>query len=219
MADTDSTEARIVDAATRLVQMAGYSAFSYADVAEEVGIRKASIHYHFPSKSSLGVAVVRGYRATVRGRADAIRACVSEPGEHLERYAQIYRDMGRGAGPWDTGRICACAALTAEGDAVPESVRREVRGFFAENEHWLSSVLSAGRTGGTLSFAGDADAQGCALLSGLHGAMLAARARRDITHYCTVAHQLLAQLGMGTRDIYPLDAPVSAVQLLSPVSA
>jgi TetR/AcrR family transcriptional repressor of nem operon len=49
--------------AERLIQTRDYSAFSYQDIADRLGIRKASIHEHFPSKTDLGIAVVERYVA------------------------------------------------------------------------------------------------------------------------------------------------------------
>jgi len=55
---TNSAAEEILDLAETLIQTRGYSAFSYQDIADSLGIRKASIHYHFPSKTDLGIAVV-----------------------------------------------------------------------------------------------------------------------------------------------------------------
>ena len=48
--------------AENLVRRRGYSGFSYADVSERVGIRKASIHYHFPTKEIMVSTVLDSYR-------------------------------------------------------------------------------------------------------------------------------------------------------------
>ena len=40
--------------AERLVQVRGFNGFSYADVADELDITKAALHYHFPGKAELG---------------------------------------------------------------------------------------------------------------------------------------------------------------------
>ena len=55
------TATRLMDAAQLLIMERGYNAFSYKDLAESVGIRTASIHYHFPSKGDLGLAVMGRY--------------------------------------------------------------------------------------------------------------------------------------------------------------
>lgn len=45
-----------MDVANKYIQKVGFNAFSYSDLANEIGIKKASIHYHFPSKMDLGIA-------------------------------------------------------------------------------------------------------------------------------------------------------------------
>ena len=76
-APSRGTANRILDVAERLVQLRGYNAFSYADVAKAVGIRKASLHYHFATKGDLGLALVEDLAAHLGGRADVRSA----PGE------------------------------------------------------------------------------------------------------------------------------------------
>ena len=58
------TRARILDAAEQLVQTRGFNGFSYADVATELGVTKASLHYHFPGKAELGEALIARYAAS-----------------------------------------------------------------------------------------------------------------------------------------------------------
>ena len=54
-----STNAReaILEAAKRTAQAHGYSGLNFRELAAEVGIKGASIHYHFPTKADLGAAV------------------------------------------------------------------------------------------------------------------------------------------------------------------
>ena len=55
------TASRILDVAERLVQLSGFNGFSYADVAAELRITKASLHYHFAGKAELGEALIARY--------------------------------------------------------------------------------------------------------------------------------------------------------------
>lgn len=54
---TKSGRVRILDEAERLFRTRGYHAVTMRDIASEVGIRQASLYYHFPSKEELFVAV------------------------------------------------------------------------------------------------------------------------------------------------------------------
>src|SRR5665811_420547 len=56
-----NTRSRILDTSERLVQVRGFNGFSYADVAAELSLTKASLHYHFPSKAELGEALITRY--------------------------------------------------------------------------------------------------------------------------------------------------------------
>ncbi len=182
---------QILDAAQEMVQTRGYNGFSYADVSAEVGLRKASIHYHYPSKTDLCLALVARYRAD----ADCKRAWIdghAEGADHkLLLYAHVKRDMLR-----DGGRICLCGALTLDLLTLPETVHAAVRAYFVESETWLAGVLCEGRAAGALRFEGSAETQAQAFQSALAGAMLMARAHQDVDRYCAAAHQCLAQLGL-----------------------
>ncbi|MDF2795086.1 MAG: transcriptional regulator, TetR family [Pseudomonas orientalis] len=48
-------------AARKMVQTRGYNGLSFRELAKEVGIKSASIHYHFPTKGDLGAALAKRY--------------------------------------------------------------------------------------------------------------------------------------------------------------
>ena len=191
MAEFREIATQILDAAQEMVQTRGYNGFSYADVSAEVGLRKASIHYYYPSKTDLCRALVQRYREEAeRGRA-WIDGCADGAGHKLVLYAHVKRDMLR-----DGGRLCLCGALTLDLLTLPKSVQSEVGAYFTESEAWLAGVLEEGRAAGTLHFQGGALEQAQAFQSALAGAMLMARACQDVGRYCAAAHQHLAHLGL-----------------------
>jgi TetR/AcrR family transcriptional repressor of nem operon len=169
--DSAGTADRILDVAERLIQTRGYHAFSYADVSEAVGIRKAGVHYHFPSKDDLGRAVAARYRARfaeVLARLDATRKA---PAPSCGPTRACTRRC------WPTGSARASAACWRPTSSRSGPGPRRGRDFFAEQEAWLARVLAAGRAAGTLAFTGAPVGEAQALLSGLEGALLVARAR------------------------------------------
>ncbi len=208
---------QILDSARLLVQTCGFHAFSYADIASEVGIRKASIHYYFPTKTDLGREMVVRYRAEVRHQCCRIELITPGADQQLQRYAQIFRDMLR-SGPDSGVRLCLCGVLVAEWHALPGAMRDEVAGFFHENEAWLARIMDAGRSEGCLHFEGAAALQAQAFLSGLEGAMQTARVYQDVTLYCAIAHQMLGQMGFDTFDLNTLvfdSVPIAENALLA----
>ena len=122
------TAEQILDLAETLIQTRGYSAFSYQDIADGLGIRKASIHYHFPSKTDLGIAVVDRYVARF---GDALTAIADDQSQSsmtmLDFYVEPYLEFA--ATP---DRVCLCGALAGEMMALPPEVARTGRSFFPD---------------------------------------------------------------------------------------
>lgn len=183
------TRDRILDATQRLIQVQGYSGFSYADVANVVKIRKASIHHYFPSKGDLALALIIRYRERFAAALAAIRSDSDDARSRLRRYQQLFA-----ATLQDSHKLCMCGMLAAEFDALPLAVRSEVRAFFDENEIWLSQVLAQGRRRGEVGFTGPTRATARLILAAFEGAMLVARSHRNVNHFKTVASQVIATL-------------------------
>jgi TetR/AcrR family transcriptional regulator, transcriptional repressor for nem operon len=182
------TPARILDSAERLVQIRGFNGFSYADVASELKVTKASLHYHFPGKAELGEALVERYAARF---ADALTAIDRRGGDapaKLEAYANIYAEVLRDR------RMCLCGMLAAEYETLPEPMRKAIIGFFDDSEVWLTSVLEQGQGEGTLHLTGSASDEAQAIVSGLEGALLVARPYGDVARFQAAATRLLRSL-------------------------
>ena len=185
------TADRILDLAERLVQTRGFNDFSYADIAEQLGIRKASLHHHFATKGDLGRRLMVRYHDRFRGALAGIETRVQAPGRRLQAYAALYEGVLR-----DGGRMCLCGMLAADFSTLPKGIRDEVRRFFDTNERWLSRVLSAGRRTRALKFDGSPEGEARVLLDGLEGAMLIARTYEDPDRFVSTARHLLAALGI-----------------------
>ena len=183
---TNDTAARILDIAERLVQVRGFNGFSYADVAAELAVTKASLHYHFPGKAELGRALIVRYATRFNAALAGIDASGADAPTMLGAYARLYADVLRGQ------RMCLCGMLAAEYQTLPEPMREAVLGFFDENEAWVERVLIQGRDQGTLAFAGEPREAARLIVSALEGAMLVARPYGDVDRFEAAADRLLA---------------------------
>jgi TetR/AcrR family transcriptional repressor of nem operon len=176
----------IMDVAERLVQSRGFNGFSYADVARELGITKAALHYHFPGKAELGAALISRYTSRFD---DALADIDARPGGapgKLEAYACLYLHV------LTDDRMCLCGMLAAELNSLSRSIRDGVVRFFDANEAWLAHVLDEGRQAGTLNFDGPPPQAARMILSAFEGAMLVARTYGNPVRFQTAAGQMLA---------------------------
>lgn len=187
------TVQRILDVATELIQTRGYSAISYHDIAERLGIRKASIHYYFPGKADLGKAVVERYRDTFRALLDTILA---DPdigtGEALRRYCEPFRSVVQ-----TRDRVCLCAALAGEILAMPEEMQAAVEDFFNTHQRWIETILERGRSRGEIALHAPAAATARMIFSTLQGAVLVCRATHDTNQFDEAIAATFAGLSNG----------------------
>jgi TetR/AcrR family transcriptional repressor of nem operon len=186
--DSTRTASQILDAAERLVQERGFNGFSYADVARELGLTKAALHYHFASKADLGDALIDRYAARFLQALAWVEDERTDAADKLRAYAQLYADVFR------DDRMCLCGMLAADYTTLPDPMRERVVRFFDDNEVWLARVLEAGRTAGTIRFAGPAPSVARTLIGGLEGAMLVARPYRDLERFRAAADLLIRGL-------------------------
>jgi len=190
----DGTAGRILDIAERLVQQRGFNGFSYADVAAELHLSKASLHYHFAGKAELGEALIARYAARFLQALAAIDARAGDGSAKLGAYAGIYADVLR------ERRMCLCGMLAADYETLPKPMRDAVISFFDENEAWLERVLEEVQAEGRLRFNGSAANAARLILSTLEGAMLVARPYGDPERFQVAATRLLGTLVDTQRD-------------------
>src|SRR5919197_3508954 len=107
---TNSKEA-ILAAARRSAQAHGYGGLNFRDLADEVGIKAASIYHHFPSKADLGVAVARRYWEDTAADLESMLAETSDPVHCLRQYPQIFRKSLESG-----NRLCLSSFMAAEYD-------------------------------------------------------------------------------------------------------
>ncbi len=172
MSNLVMTSDQILASARTFIVAGGYNGFSYADIAGEVGIRKASIHHHFPSKVDLVRTLVAHHREhTEAGMAD-LESKVPDPLALLRTYAGYWAKCIEDA----SMPFCVCALLASEMPALPPEVAVEVRAYFRFLSSWLTKVMQRGAEQGILKFAGSAELEAETFMATVHGAMLSARA-------------------------------------------
>jgi TetR/AcrR family transcriptional regulator, transcriptional repressor for nem operon len=186
--DHTDTATRTLYVSERLVQLRGFNGFSYADIAAELHITKASLHYHFAGKAELGRALIERYAERFTTALEAIDEHETDPVAKIRAYAGIYADV------LSERRMCLCGMLAAGYDTLAEPMQQAVIEFFDVNEAWLTRVLELGQESGEIMLNGPARQAAQAIVSGLEGAMLIARPYNDVERFNAAATRLLTGL-------------------------
>ncbi len=190
MSNLSQTADEILQCARSLIIAGGYNGFSYADIAEVVGIRKASIHHHFPSKADLVLTLVRRHRESLLMAVAGLEQRFSDPWEQLREYAGYWEAcIGDQSTPF-----CVCALLASQNPVLPEEIALEVRAYFRALSQWLTGVMTRGQAAGSLVLARSAADEAEAFMATVHGAMISARAYGQPQMFGLITRPLIERL-------------------------
>lgn len=162
----------------------GYNGFSFRDIAAEVGIKSASIHYHYPTKGDLAEAAAKDYREwCLTALADL--SAPDAPGL-LAAYGNLFVAMLK-----DKGSVCLGGVLASDAATLPPSINTEVEKFFLGHHEWLSAVLQTGQENGEIRPDIDPIAFAKTFVSSMEGAMMVSRATGNPNHLSETIDQLI----------------------------
>lgn len=183
------TKEEILMIATEMIQTRGYSSFSYKDLSDRLGITKASIHHHYPSKADLGLAVAERYFADVSASLAEVKRTSDDPWEQLEGYVGQILALIK-----TRDKICAAGAVHSEFNVVPEGMTDAMSALAKHIIGWLTEVLEAGQRAGVMSFPGDAGGQAALIFAAAQGAMQFGRAHGPVK-----ARQIMKQIELSLK--------------------
>jgi TetR/AcrR family transcriptional repressor of nem operon len=184
-----NTAEKLVDGAAQLIMRGGYNGFSYADLAERFGIRKPSIHHHFPSKVDLVVRVVEEGRARIRAQIEVLESAPAAM-DQLRMYTGYWERCIKD----QSAPFCLAAVLAAELPSLPDAIDVAVRGHFADLAEWLRGVLELGVQQGTMRLETSPELESENFMAAVYGAMLVARAFDDPDRFSTIVESLIQRI-------------------------
>ena len=183
------TQTRLLDLGESLIRARGFGGFSYADLASEAGIRKASVHHHFTKKDDFGLAVLDRYSDRLAISLGDLAATSRNGAQALTGAIKLYRDA------LDEGeRMCLCASLTADRSILSEPMRDMLARANTMTIDWIEQVLLTGRRDRSIAVSGDPTDEATAILAQLQGAQLVARAAGDPALFDRAISTLAARL-------------------------
>ena len=171
------TKTRIMDTAQRLTALKGFDAFSYRDIAVEVAIKTSSIHYYFPTKSDLAVALVERYTATISASLEEI---ASSGKSGFEQIKALFGAIGRLSGA--EHNFCLCGMLSADIHSITEESKAQLNYFFTRLEAWTEAAVKTGIHDGSVHATVRPKSTATEITATIEGAMLIARVKDD-DHY------------------------------------
>ncbi|NET70520.1 MAG: TetR/AcrR family transcriptional regulator [Sphaerospermopsis sp. SIO1G2] len=182
------TRTQILDTAQELIQRVGLNAMSYADISTAVGIRKASIHYHFPSKDDLVIALLDRFSSYFFRLFDVILDSPESPEIKLRRYCDLFiATLSSG----NQDKACLYGMLGAELKTLNSSSNEQVLKFYRDNQTRLVQLLQQGRETGEFKFPGQVESMAMVIFSMLEGGILVTRADGGVAQFREMVEQLI----------------------------
>lgn len=189
LADARDTRTEILKLTQQLIQTHGYNGFSYQDISDELGIRKASIHYHFPTKEDAVLSLLDLYCDRFAAWTERAAQEQRNAGELLQAYFEFFAKLSD-----NHSRICAGGALAAEWNALPGSIKRKALELIDLHRGWLKRVIKSGRASGEFTSEGSADQQAQFIFSAIQGGLQVSRVEKDPSWYRAVTSRITAWL-------------------------
>jgi len=165
-----NTKDQIMEKASELLTRHGYKGFSYRDISTHLGVKNAAIHYHFPTKADLALALVEDYHQLLRRRTAEFMAYGGSAQAQLEGLFSFTRSQ------FCKGHcICPMGAFSVDYEELPEAVQKATAKFLEDSTIWLTRVLEIGRSQKEFEFEGDPRTRALAILATLQGGRQIAR--------------------------------------------
>lgn len=184
------TKTSLLDSAERLARRLGFDAFSYADLSCEVGIRKASIHHHFPTKADLALAMITRYREGIMIALTEIEREGKTAAAQLTAYLNLYKAALKGG-----EQVCLCVSFSVSLSSFEERVVRQINRFHAESLAWLEHLFERGLADGSVANVRDPAEEAYACLAVVEGAQLIARASGEVGDFENAVKSLASRAG------------------------
>ena len=171
--DPISTRDKILELAQEAMASRGYAAFSFRELAFELGIKSASVHYHFPTKVHLGLAVAQSYRERLAADLANIVSLALGAQEAIDSYVALFRQEAS-----SSQRMTFCTMLSADIHQLPPEICAEMRAFYELNLHWLAARFA--------QLGLDEDVQqerACQTFALLQGALTGAKGQNSLVYF------------------------------------
>jgi TetR/AcrR family fatty acid metabolism transcriptional regulator len=141
---SEASRRQVVDAAIQALARRGFAHTSVNDIADEAGMSKGAVHYHFTRKADLIAQVLERCLEVTHDRLRAVWDAPGLPTEKVRRALREMRERWRDGGP----ELRVVADLMAQG-VHDEKLREPVAAMFQKTraelvQHLIASVTAMG---------------------------------------------------------------------------
>jgi len=180
-------QSEILMLAGEMIQTKGYDSFSYNDLSLRLGIRKASIHHHFPKKQELGLAYLKYRFELAKDIENQLRNSKMNSLQKLQAFLDL------GVKPIEEKKICPVSSFQADRWNINEEMKGVLTKIEETEMSMLTSILEDGRSSEELFFVGEAKDQASLILSSMKGAILYAQGQ-GLDFYQRTMNHVVANL-------------------------
>ncbi|KKI90576.1 TetR family transcriptional regulator [Bacillus sp. SA1-12] len=185
----ENRKKQIVDLAIKLIQQKGYVAFSYDDISKQLGVTKASIHYHFEKKEDLGIAVTERLSNSLQNSLELIKNSSVSAEEKLKQFIQRQSER------FECNEICPISSLQTDFESLPLSVQEKIEEVSRLELSIIKEIMTEAQTEKNINGSEDVQMLAISILSSIKGALLYRRVLGD-----DVLVQVLNQLNRFLRN-------------------
>lgn len=166
-----STRQKILALGEELIRTRGYHAFSYKDIGQRLDIKNAAIHYHFPSKEDLGVAIIQDSIDLFESKTAEWQRLSSK--DQLKDFISIYQKSN------DKKWSCLMGALSSSTLSLPDRMQTKMSEMAEYILDRLTDTLKEGLQNGQFHFTEAPRAKAHLLISSLLSSLLLDRVMKE----------------------------------------
>ncbi|WP_394139028.1 TetR/AcrR family transcriptional regulator [Cytobacillus oceanisediminis] len=162
----ENRKKQIVDLAIKLIQQKGYVAFSYDDISKQLGVTKASIHYHFEKKEDLGVAVTERLLMRLQDSLVLIKNSSVSAEEKLKQFIQQQAEK------FECTEICPISSLQTDFESLPNAVQEKIEEVSRLELRVMKEIVAEAQAEKIINGSEDVHLLSVTILSSVKGALL-----------------------------------------------
>lgn len=182
----NDTRTKILDVAEDLIQRVGLNAMSYQHISDSVGIRKASIHHHFPKKENLVDELLKRCQVSYSDNYKRIVDGTGSAPEKLRQLARVFKDGLKNQ------KLCLVGTISSDLNTLQGGSCLILEDTIQNTVDIFSVAFKQGLEDGTLSFTGKVGDTAYAFFTFLLGTQIAARAHGGLSAFRRATEALIS---------------------------